>query len=160
MAIKLTKPVMQKVCDELALGKSLRSVCKNNKELPQWVTVLKRVQRDDNLSEMYDKARAIGAEVLADHMFDLARQPLDISDPKFANAEVQRRRLEIETLKWVFAKQQPKGIRNKADDVAQSNVVVFSWDNGADDVSARQIDEKPIVVEAVGIDGSDEDVLH
>ena len=160
MAIKLTKPVMQKVCDELALGKSLRSVCKNNKDLPHWVTVLKRVQRDDNLYEMYDKARAIGAEILADHMFDLARQPLDISDPKFANAEVQRRRLEIETLKWVFAKQQPKGIRNKADDVAQSNVVVFSWDNGADDVSARQIDEKPIVVEAVGIDGSDEDVLH
>ena len=160
MAIKLTKPVMQKVCDELALGKSLRSVCRNNKSLPHWVTVLKRVQRDENLFEMYDKARAIGAEVLADHMFDLARQPLDISDPKFANAEVQRRRLEIETLKWVFAKQQPKGIRNKADDVAQSNVVVFSWDNGADDVSARQIDEKPIVVEAVEIDGSDEDVLH
>ena len=132
----------------------------NNKDLPHWVTVLKRVQRDDNLYEMYDKARAIVAEILADHMFDLARQPLDISDPKFANAEVQRRRLEIETLKWVFAKQQPKGIRNKADDVAQSNVVVFSWDNGADDVSARQIDEKPIVVEAVGIDGSDEDVLH
>ena len=160
MAIKLTKPVMQKVCDALALGKSLRSVCDNNKDLPHWVTVLKKVQRDENLFEMYDKARAIGAEILADHMFDLARQPLDMIDPKFANAEVQRRRLEIETLKWVFAKQQPRGIRNKEEDVAQSNTIVLSWDNGADDVSARQIDDKPVVVEAVEIDSSDEDVLH
>ena len=33
------------------------------------------------------------------------------------NAEVQRRRLEVDTLKWTFARQQPRGVRHKKEDV-------------------------------------------
>jgi hypothetical protein len=54
---------------------------------------------------------------------------------------VQRRRLEVDTLKWTFTRQQPKGIRNKAEDTAQGNAIVLSWSNSADDVSAREVDE-------------------
>ena len=66
MAGKLNKTKMMSVCDELAKGKSLRSICENDDQQPHWVTVLQAVQRDEDLYEMYSRARAIGAEVLAD----------------------------------------------------------------------------------------------
>ena len=141
MAGKLSKKKMLAICDRLATGKSLRSICDIDEKMPHWVTVLQAVQRDEELHEMYTRARAIGAEVMADYMFDLASQPLDNVDSKMANAEVQRRRVEIDTLKWTFARQQPRGIRNKAEDTATGNAIVLSWSNNADDVSARQAEE-------------------
>ncbi len=136
MAGKLNKQKMQAVCDELAKGKSLRSIC-TAENMPHFVTVPQAVQRDDDLHEMYTKARAIGAEILADEMFDLARQPLDGFDKQLANAEVQRRRVEIDTMKWVFARMQPRGIRNNVEDTAQSGVITLSWGGGTDEAMQR-----------------------
>ena len=138
MAGKLNKTRMLKVCDELAKGKSLRSICENDDQQPHWVTVLQAVQRNDDLYEMYSRARAVGAEVLADEMHDLARQPLpEDMDPKLANAEVQRRRLEIDALKWTFARMQPRGVRHKKEDVDNAGEITLSWGGGEEQVSTE-----------------------
>lgn len=135
MAGRLSRKRMQMVCDELAKGRSLRSVCDGDDKMPAWSTVLQSVQRDEDSYEMYARARAIGAEVLADHMHDLAGSPLPPDlDPRFVNAEVQRRRLEVDTLKWTFARMQPRGVRHKKEDVDQAGVsgaVTLVW--GVDD---------------------------
>ena len=128
--IRVTKTILRQICDELSQGKSLRSICDRNPDaLPHYRTVLKEVQRNDEYFEMYQNARAIAAEVLSDAMYDLASQPLpEDMDPKFMNAEVQRRRLEVDTLKWTFARMQPKGIRNRAEDTAQQdNTITLTW---------------------------------
>jgi len=137
MAGRLNKKKLLRICDELAKGKSLRSICDNDDSQPHWVTVLQAVQRDEDLYEMYAKARAIGAEVLADEMHDLARQPLPTDlDPRHMNAEVQRRRLEVDTLKWTFARQQPRGVRHKKEDVdAQGGTTVLVWGGGDDEAT-------------------------
>ena len=140
MAGKLNKKKMLAICDELADGKSLNSICKRD-DMPHRVTVLQAVQRDDELYEMYARARAIGAETLADEIHDVSRQSLDSVDKQMANAEVQRRRLQVDSLKWTYARQQPRGLRNKAEDTAQSNQIVLSWSSNSDDVTARQADE-------------------
>ena len=140
MAGKLSKEIMLRICDELADGKSLNSICKRD-DMPHRVTVLQAVQRDEELYDMYAKARAIGAETLADEIHDVSRQGLENVDKQLANAEVQRRRLQVDSLKWTYARQQPRGLRNKAEDTAQSGGIVLSWSNGADDVAARQADE-------------------
>ena len=140
MAGKLNKKKMLAICDELADGKSLNSICKRD-DMPHRVTVLQAVQRDDELYEMYARARAIGAETLADEIHDVSRQSLESVDKQMANAEVQRRRLQVDSLKWTYARQQPRGLRNKAEDTAQNNQIVLSWSNTADDVTARQADE-------------------
>jgi hypothetical protein len=137
MAGKLNKTRMLRVCDELAKGKSLRSICESDDQQPHWVTVLQAVQRDEDLYELYSRARAIGAEVLADEMHDLARQPLpEDMDPKLANAEVQRRRVEIDTLKWTFARMQPRGVRHKKEDV-DNGEITLSWGGGDEQVSTE-----------------------
>mgnify|MGYP006409886137 FL=1 len=143
MAGKLSKKKMLAICDELADGKSLNSICKRD-DMPHRVTVLQAVQRDDELYEMYARARAIGAETLADEIHDVSRQGLDSVDRQMANAEVQRRRLQVDSLKWTYARQQPRGLRNKAEDTAQNNQIVLSWSNNSDDVTARQADESDI----------------
>ena len=141
MAGKLNKKKMLAICDELADGKSLNSICKRD-DMPHRVTVLQAVQRDDELYEMYARARAIGAETLADEIHDVSRQSHESVDKQMANAEVQRRRLQVDSLKWTYARQQPRGLRNKAEDTAQNNQIVLSWSNNSDDVTARQADEE------------------
>ena len=136
MAGKLNKTKMLKVCDELAKGRSLHSICAA-KDMPHRVTVLQAVQRDEDLHELYTKARAIGAEMLVDEMVDLAKQSLDHVDKQMANAEVQRRRVEIDTMKFCFARMQPRGIRNNVEDTAQSGVITLSWGGGTDDAMTR-----------------------
>ena len=144
MAGKLNKKKMLAICDELADGRSLNSICKRD-DMPHRVTVLQAVQRDDELYEMYARARAIGAETLADEIHDVSRQGLESVDKQLANAEVQRRRLQVDSLKWTYARQQPRGLRNKAEDTAQNNQIVLSWSKTADDVTARQDDEDDTV---------------
>ena len=139
MAGKLSKTKMQLVCDELAKGKSLRSICDKSDKMPHWVTVLQAVQRDEDLHEMYTRARAIGAEILSDAMMDLSRQSLDGVDSRMANAEVQRRRVEIDTMKWCFARMQPRGIRNNVEDTAQANTITLSWGGGQDDTVMQPV---------------------
>ena len=141
MAGKLSRKKMLAICDELADGKSLNSICKRD-DMPHRVTVLHAVQRDEELYDMYARARAIGAETLADEIHDVSRQGLESVDKQMANAEVQRRRLQVDSLKWTYARQQPRGLRNKAEDTAQNNQIVLSWSNSSDDVTARQADEE------------------
>lgn len=157
MAGKLSKAKMQVVCDELAKGKSLRSICEYNDAMPAWSTVLQAVQRSEELYEMYARARAIGAEVLADEMHDLAASPLPPDlDPRLANAEVQRRRVEIDTKKWTFAKMQPRGVRHKKEDVEQANgPVMLVWGSDATDSETEQVEQRSADVVKLVTDGDD-----
>ena len=140
MAGKLNKEIVQKVCDKLADGLSLSKVCLA-RDMPARRTFLEAVQRNEEFYEMYQQARAIQAEILADEMFDIARQDLGNVEKQLANAEVQRRRVHIDTLKWTFAKMQQRGLRNKAEDQTGNNQIVLSWSNSSDDVTARKLDE-------------------
>ena len=141
--VRITKAVIRRICDELAQGRSLRSICDSDPTLPAWSPVLRRISEDDEdghtFYEMYSRARAIGAEFLMDEMFDLARAPLDNVERHLANAEVQRRRVHIDTLKWVFARMRPWDVRNRRDDVPEENggVIKLSW-GGADETTTAK----------------------
>jgi len=142
--ISITKEVVQKVCDELADGKSLAQVCRME-SMPSRSGFLYAVQRDDELYELYARARAIGAEMLGDQIVAIASASLDAVDPKARMAEVQSRKLLIDALKWTVGRAQPKGLRNKAEDTANNGNVVISWQANMDDVSARKGDDDTVV---------------
>jgi len=154
MAGRLSKARMRAVCDELAKGKSLRSICDTSKAMPAWSTVLQTVQRDEDAYEMYARARAIGAEVLADDMHDLARSALPEGvDPRLANAEVQRRRLEVDTLKWTFARMQPRGVRHKKEDVADTGPVRLVWGTQTETQTSTQPETRGTSADVVKLRG-------
>ena len=92
--------MMQGIADRLAMGESLLTICKDT-ALPDYRTISRAVSNDDALYDIYRKGRVLQAEYYADQINDLATAPLPTGegvDNRLLNAEVQRRRLEIDTL--------------------------------------------------------------
>ena len=141
MAVSLKK--MQAIADRLATGESLVSICKR-KGMPSYSSVTRAVQSDDDLWDIYRRGRVLQAEYFGDSINELARSPLpDTLDPRVVNAEVQRRRLEIDSLKWTLARMQPFGLRDKkADGNANAGAITLSWSNGEVEVKAEAAEEK------------------
>lgn len=111
---RVTKQQMKSICEQLGEGRSLMKICQDD-GLPSWRTVLRHIQDDDQAHDEYRKARAIQAEMLRDEIIDIIEAPLP-DDPKLAQAEVGRRRLEVEQKDKYVRQLQPLGIRNKAAD--------------------------------------------
>ena len=119
----VTIKVMQKICDRLAEGETLVDITKD-KAMPNYRSVTRAVQADEEIWEMYRKARILQSEWYSDHINRLAMEELpDVADPRMINAEVQRRRLEIDTMKWTAARNQPFGIRDKKEDQPSSSAI-------------------------------------
>ena len=133
---KVTKKIMEKIAEEMAAGKSLVKICKEFPDLPSYRTITRSVQKDEELWEIYRRGRILQAEWYSDHLAELATSPLpDGMDARFMNAEVQRRRLEVDTLKWTLARIQPYGIRDKKEDAGNQGAITLSWANGNVEIS-------------------------
>lgn len=126
---RVSKAQMKRICDELCDGRSLTKICQAE-DLPSWRTVLRWVQEDEDAHDMYRKARALQAEILRDQIIDLVELPLP-EDPKLAQAEVQRRRLEADQKDKYVRQLAPLGIRNKAVDSKDqmSGTITLKWND-------------------------------
>lgn len=108
----LTEDDYQQVLEGLMDGLSLRKVCKRP-GLPSVKSVLQRVVRERRtvagFGEQYAQAREVGLLRMEEELVEIADNAgLDESDPKLANAAVQRARIQVETRKWVMSKQLPR----------------------------------------------------
>lgn len=127
MARKINKTVMTEIANRLGSGETLLSICKDD-GMPGYRTVTRAVMQDDELFEIYRKGRLMQAEFYADHINEIAMAPLpDDVDPRMLNAEVQRRRLEVDTLKFTMGKLQPWGLRDKKEDAPAQQSITISW---------------------------------
>lgn len=127
---RIKQEVFDKICELIADGLSLTRICTAD-EFPSWKTVLRHVQDSDDAYQQYRKARALQAEILRDQIIDIVEEPLP-TDPKLAMAEVQRRRLETDHKDKYVRQLAPLGIRNKAEDTADSKVsgtITLKWDD-------------------------------
>ena len=130
IGITCDEGVMRRIIDQMAEGKSLLQICKSN-DMPNYRTVTKAVARDDDLWELYAKGRRMQAEYLADQIQEVALSPLPQGmDPRFMNAEVQRRRLLVDSLKWTLARTQPHGLRDRREDASTPASITLTWANG------------------------------
>lgn len=120
-----TKEVGDYICDQLADGKSLLSICKgtfNGKPLPVKTTVYRWLlaTHNEELDEFrtnYALAREIQYQSMSDEIMDIADD--GTNDYVIANSEegefcrvnpeaIGRSRLRVETRKWVMSKVLPK----------------------------------------------------
>lgn len=140
--------IMEKIVDRLAQGETLVDIVKAD-GMPTYRAVTRAVAGDDDLWELYRKGRILQAEYYADRLNGLAMEPLPEGlDVRHLNAEVNRRRLEIDTLKWTTARNQPFGIRDKKEDQPQSQAFTISWAGGDAEVNVTPDDgdnDKPEV---------------
>ncbi len=131
----VNKKVMQQIVDKLAEGITLTEICQDA-SMPSYRSVTRAVQLDEELWELYRKGRVQQAEFYTDRINMLAMSPLpDVVDQRVLGAEVQRRKLEIETLRWTTARNQPHGVRDKKEDAPQQQAITISWAGGDVDVT-------------------------
>lgn len=126
---------MEQIAARMAVGESLLHIVEED-DMPSYAGIMKAITKDEELYTIYREGRVKQAEFFTDHINTLARAPLpELSDNRLANAEVQRRRLEIESLKWTLARTQPFGIRDKKEDAPQDQTITISW--GGDAVAVK-----------------------
>jgi len=136
--------VMEKIVDRLAQGETLVDITKG-KNMPSYRAVTRAVAANDELFELYRRGRILQAEWMSDRINNLAMEPLPKGiDVRELNAEVNRRRLEIDTLKWTTARNQPFGIRDKKEDQPQTQTFSISWAGGDTAISVNDDDDQVV----------------
>ena len=140
--VKVTKAIIKEVAERLAAGENLLKIVEDE-GMPSYRAITSAVVRDEEMFEIYRQGRVLQAEYYADRINNLAESPLPSKDAKgepidgrWLGAEIQRRKLEVETLKWTFARLQPHGIRDRKEDAPQQQAITISWGAGAPEVKA------------------------
>jgi hypothetical protein len=131
-----TPELADTICERLAMGESLRTVCKAE-DMPSAATVFSWLRTKDDFLEQYEMAKQEAADALADEVLDIAddgtndyMERLDKNgEPTGAwqlNGEhVQRSRLRIDTRKFLMAKMKPKKYGDRVDHNHTGNIGLY-----------------------------------
>lgn len=155
-----TKKVADIICERLADGESLRSICAGDK-MPRKTTVFRWLKANAAFRDQYARARELQADGYVDEIIEIADEEciyvrkldgkaVDADDPDdsmveavFDKTAVMRNKLRIDARKWVASKLRPKvyGDRIQPDDKDDDaptpvKVVVEVQDARADDAEA------------------------
>lgn len=119
-----TQELADRICSQLAMGDSLRTVCKGE-DMPALATVFNWFRNYPSFLEQYTRAKQESADAMAEDILDIAdHSAQDIitkssengTEYEVVNNEViQRSRLRVETRKWLMAKMKPKKYGDKLD---------------------------------------------
>ena len=112
---KFSQDLAEKICEQIAHGKSLRAICAKD-DMPSTSTVCKWLNESQEFSEQYARAR----DRQADHYFE---EIIEIADTvESDSAAVAKARLQVDARKWTLSKLAPKKYGDKSElDVKSSD---------------------------------------
>jgi hypothetical protein len=100
-----TPELAAQICKELALGRSLRSVCRED-SMPCLQTIFEWFAKYPEFSDQYDKAKKERAETFVEDLTEIADD---------SSLDPQRARLMVDTRKWLACKVLPKKYGEKTE---------------------------------------------
>lgn len=119
-----TQELADTICEEIALGSSLRTVLKGE-DMPAMSAVFRWLREHDEFKEQYTRATEERTEAMSEDILDIAddgtndwmeRENKDGSTYEVLNNEaLQRSRLRVDTRKWLMSKMKPKKYGDKLD---------------------------------------------
>lgn len=124
-----SQEIADHICECIAMGESLRAVL-GKENMPSMITVLQWLDKHDEFSSQYSRAREQQTETLGDMMHEKSKSALGLDA-----AGVQAVKLEIETLKWFMGKVKPK---KWGDRIQVDNTHAFEQQS-TDDLQTRAI---------------------
>lgn len=113
---KFTEEIATTICDRLAGGESLRSICETE-GLPDRNTVIRWILGNEDFYRQYARAREIQMEGWAEDIVEISDQVLigkktktypDGTTEVMTGDMIERARLKVDTRKWVMSKLAPK----------------------------------------------------
>lgn len=105
-----------RICEGLATGRSLRSVCREE-GMPSLASIFLWISKYPEFSEQYAKAKQTGLEALAEDLLEISDDGqndwMENNDPenpgyRLNGEHVQRSKLRVDTRKWLLSKLVPK----------------------------------------------------
>ena len=121
---KYTKKIAEEICNRLAEGETLNSVCRDD-QMPSPSAVRGWVLDDQQgFSVHYARARELGYQAMADDLVEItddarndwmARPGNNTPGYELNGEHVQRSRLRVDTRKWLLSKALPKVYGDKVD---------------------------------------------
>lgn len=113
---EFTKEVADEICERLADGESLRSIC-DSEHIPNKSTVFRWLAANDAFCDQYTRAREAQADALFDDVLQIAddgrndwmmRRGEDDAGWTANGEHIQRSKLRIDARKWMAGKLRPK----------------------------------------------------
>lgn len=117
---KYTPELANEICERLAKGESLRSICRDAHMPDESAVRLWDHNNVEGFSPHYAKARASGMDKMVDDILDIADDVTVPSDHK---------RLMIDTRKWIASKFAPKRFGDKVTVGGEGpqGEIVYKW---------------------------------
>jgi hypothetical protein len=118
---KYTEELGKQICDELIVGRSLRSICKEE-WAPGLTTVIRWLVDNEPFRLHYTRAREQQAELMADELIEIADdgtndyvelQKKNGTVVLCDNEHINRSRLRVDARKWAASKLLPKKYGDK-----------------------------------------------
>lgn len=119
-----TQELADNICEQLALGRSLRTVC-NPDGMPAIKTIFNWFRTQEGFLQQYEKAKQESTDAMAEDLLDIAdngtNDYMEYEDRngnlgwKINGENIQRSRLRADTRKWLMAKMKPKKYGDKID---------------------------------------------
>ena len=114
-----SEELASRICEEIADGRSLRSIVANDEGMPARSTIFKWLVEDKQFSDRYAKAREAQADVLFEEILDIADEAQTTTklvgqgdDAEevitYDSVAVARNRLRVDARKWMAGKLRPK----------------------------------------------------
>lgn len=99
-----TEDLATNICDRIAEGESLRTIC-NDRDMPNWRTVLRWLEQDEAFASKHARAREAQADVMDERILKIA----DSCTNETANAD----RVRLLAYQWRAARLAPKRYGDK-----------------------------------------------
>lgn len=137
-----TKELADRICQMLAMGKSMRTVAKEEWS-PVMSTMFKWLRENEKFSEQYAHAKQESSDAMAEEILDIADETSgdtliarhgDKVVEKPNKEYIQRSRLRVDTRKWLMAKMKPKKYGEKIDMTSDGKALPTPIYNGLPDV--------------------------
>ena len=115
--------VFTKICEQIETGRSLRSILKEDKNMPSSSTFFIWLKEDKLKSKRYELATDLRTDILFDEIIEIAYNTEEGTTTKETERGVEvttgdmlgHRRLKIDALKWSLSKLNPKKYGDKLD---------------------------------------------
>jgi hypothetical protein len=134
-----SKELADKICERLAMGESMRTVCADD-DMPAMSSVFKWLREYQEFTEQYARAKQESADAMAEEILDISDNGSnDWMERNYGEESVwvtngealQRSRLRVDTRKWLMAKMKPKKYGEKLDVTSdgkaiKGNTVIFA----------------------------------
>lgn len=117
-----TPEIAARIIEQLADGKSLRSICRLDDMPPESTVRLWAMDDREGFSAQYTRARELGYLAMADELLEIANTPQigrktkTTDEGKVETTEgdmIEHRRLQVDTRKWMLSKMLPKVFGDK-----------------------------------------------